>query len=94
MPVAYSAIKAGIINFTKYLAAYYGPFNVRVNSVSPGGIFDGQPKQFVEQYEEKVPLRRMGKPGDIAPAVAFLISDDSSYVTGHNLVVDGGWTAI
>ena len=94
MPVAYSAIKAGIINFTRYLAAYYGPFNVRVNSVSPGGIFDGQPKQFVEQYEEKVPLRRMGKPGDIAPAVAFLISDDSSYVTGHNLVVDGGWTAI
>ena len=94
MPVAYSAIKAGIINFTKYLAAYYGPFNVRVNSVSPGGIFDGQPKQFVEQYEEKVPLRRMGKPADIAPAVAFLISDDSSYVTGHNLVVDGGWTAI
>ncbi len=94
MPVAYSAIKAGIINFTKYLAAYYGPHNIRVNSVSPGGIFDGQPKVFVEQYEEKVPLRRMGKPTDIAPAVAFLISDDSSYVTGHNLVVDGGWTAI
>ena len=94
MPVAYSAIKAGIINFTKYLAAYYGPDNIRVNSVSPGGIFDSQPVNFVQQYEEKVPLRRMGRPADIAPAVTFLISDDSSYISGHNLVVDGGWTII
>jgi NAD(P)-dependent dehydrogenase (short-subunit alcohol dehydrogenase family) len=94
MPAAYSAIKGGIINFTKYLASYLGLYNIRVNCVSPGGIFDGQQELFVKQYEERVPLRRMGTPKDIAPAIAFLLSDESAYITGHNLVVDGGWTAI
>ena len=94
MPAAYSAIKGGIINFTRYLASYYGPDGIRINCVSPGGIFDNQDKKFVNQYESKAPLRRMGQPADIAPAVAFLLSDESGYVTGHNLMVDGGWTCI
>lgn len=94
MPAAYSAIKGGIINFTKYLASYLGKHNVRVNAVSPGGIFDNQPESFVKNYCKKVPLKRMGRPDDIAGSVVFLISDAARYVTGHNLVVDGGWTII
>jgi NAD(P)-dependent dehydrogenase (short-subunit alcohol dehydrogenase family) len=94
MPAAYSAIKGGIINFTRYLASYYGPEGIRINCVSPGGIFDNQNEIFVKQYEQKVPMRRMGIPDDISPAVAFLLSDDAGYITGQNIVVDGGWTAI
>lgn len=94
MPAAYSAIKGGMVNFSRYLAAYYGPYGVRINCVSPGGIFDNQNPLFVSQYENKVPLRRMGKPSDIAPAVGFLLSGESSYITGQNLMVDGGWTSI
>jgi NAD(P)-dependent dehydrogenase (short-subunit alcohol dehydrogenase family) len=93
-PAAYSAIKGGIINFTRYLASYYGKYNIRVNCVSPGGIFDNQNLSFVERYNAKVPMRRMGNPDDIAPAVSFMLSDEAKYVTGQNLVVDGGWTAI
>jgi NAD(P)-dependent dehydrogenase (short-subunit alcohol dehydrogenase family) len=93
-PAAYSAIKGGLINFTRYLASYYGKDNIRVNCVSPGGIFDNQPKPFVENYNAKVPMKRMGTPSDIAPAVAFLLSQKARYITGHNLVIDGGWTAI
>jgi NAD(P)-dependent dehydrogenase (short-subunit alcohol dehydrogenase family) len=91
---AYSAIKGGLINLTRYLAAYFGPQQIRINSVSPGGIFDHQPMEFVRSYEERVPLKRMGRPEDIAPAVSFLLSDDASYITGQNLCVDGGWTSI
>lgn len=94
MPAAYSAIKGGVINFTRYLASYYGPYGIRVNCVSPGGIFNDQVKQFVSNYERKVPLRRMGLATDISPAVTFLLSEEASYITGHNLIVDGGWTAI
>jgi len=94
MPAAYSAIKGGVVNFTRYLASYYGKYNVRVNCISPGGIFDKQNSEFVKLYEEKVPMRRMGLPEDIAPAASFLISDDSKYITGQNLIIDGGWTAI
>lgn len=94
MPVAYSAIKGGLNNLTRYLAAYYGPYNVRVNCLSPGGIFDNQPESFVKSYESKVPLKRMGTAQDILGPLVFLLSDSSSYVTGHNLLVDGGWTAI
>lgn len=93
-PAAYSAIKGGIVNFTRYLASYYGRKNIRINCVSPGGIFDNQPESFVERYENKVPMGRMGTPKDIAPAVSFLLSDESNYITGHNLLVDGGWTCI
>lgn len=93
-PAAYSAIKGGLINFTRYLASYFGKYNIRTNCVSPGGIFDHQHETFVENYEKKVPMHRMGTPEDIAPSVAFLLSDDSTYITGQNLIVDGGWTAI
>jgi NAD(P)-dependent dehydrogenase (short-subunit alcohol dehydrogenase family) len=91
---AYSAIKGGIINFTRYLAALYGQDGIRVNCVSPGGIFDHQPESFVKAYEKKTPLKRMGSPKDIAPAVSFLLSKNAGYITGHNLIIDGGWTSI
>jgi NAD(P)-dependent dehydrogenase (short-subunit alcohol dehydrogenase family) len=90
----YAAIKGGIINFTRYIASYFGKYGIRANSVSPGGIFDNQNPVFVKNYEHKVPLKRMGNPSDIAGPVSFLLSDDSAYVTGHNLMADGGWTAI
>jgi NAD(P)-dependent dehydrogenase (short-subunit alcohol dehydrogenase family) len=90
----YAAIKGGVINLTRYLASYFGRQGVRVNCVSPGGIFDHQHETFVSNYEKKVPMGRMGKPDDIAPAVSFLLSDDAKYITGQNLIVDGGWTAI
>jgi len=93
MPAAYSAIKGGLVTFTRYLAAYYGKDKIRVNMVSPGGILDKQPKGFVEKYSKKTPLGRMGHPSEIVGAVVFLASDAASYVTGHNLMVDGGWTA-
>jgi NAD(P)-dependent dehydrogenase (short-subunit alcohol dehydrogenase family) len=94
MPAAYAAIKGGIVNFTRYLSSYFGKNNIRVNAVSPGGVFNNQPNQFVENYIRKVPLQRMAKPDDISPAVVFLLSDDSSYITGQNIAIDGGWTAI
>ena len=93
-PAPYTAIKGGLINFTRFLASKYGKEGIRANVVSPGGIFDHQPKQFVEAYENKVPMKRMGNPDDIAPAVSFLLSKEAKYITGQNLVVDGGWTAI
>jgi NAD(P)-dependent dehydrogenase (short-subunit alcohol dehydrogenase family) len=93
-PAAYSAIKSGLIGFTKYLASNYGKNNIRINCVSPGGIFDNQSIKFVHKYEQRVPLKRMGKPEDIAPSISFLLSDEAKYITGHNLIVDGGWTII
>lgn len=92
MPAAYSAIKGGVISFTRYLAAYYGKYNIRVNCISPGGVLNGQPDSFVKKYCRKTPLARMALPGDIAAAAVYLASDASGYVTGHNLVVDGGWS--
>jgi NAD(P)-dependent dehydrogenase (short-subunit alcohol dehydrogenase family) len=94
MPAAYSVIKGGLINFTRYLASYFGPKNIRVNCVSPGGIFDNQNPIFIENYIKKVPMKRMGLPKDISPTVAFLLSDESNYITGQNIVIDGGWTSI
>jgi NAD(P)-dependent dehydrogenase (short-subunit alcohol dehydrogenase family) len=94
MPAAYSAIKGGLISFTKYLASYLGPNNIRVNAVSPGGIFDNQNPIFVNNYNNKVPLRRMGNPDDIIPAIIFLLSEDAKYITGQNLIIDGGFTSI
>ncbi|MCZ2484748.1 oxidoreductase [Aquirufa antheringensis] len=94
MPAAYSAIKGGLNNLSRYLASYYGKFQIRVNTISPGGIFDNQPDVFVKNYNDKVPLKRMGTPKDIVSAVYYLLADESSYVTGHNLVIDGGWTIV
>jgi NAD(P)-dependent dehydrogenase (short-subunit alcohol dehydrogenase family) len=93
-PAAYAAIKGGIVNLTRYLASYYAKDGIRVNCVSPGGIANNQPALFVQRYEAKTPLGRMGTPQDVAGAVVYLASAASAYVTGHNLVVDGGWTAI
>ena len=94
MPAAYSAIKGGLNNLTRYLASYYGKYQVRINTISPGGIYDNQPESFVNNYNNKVPLKRMGNPKDIVPAICFLITDESSYITGHNLVIDGGWSIV
>lgn len=93
-PAAYSAIKSGVINFTRFLASYLGKRGIRANCVSPGGVFDNQNEKFVEFYSHKCPLKRMAKASEIAPAVTFLLSDEASYITGHNLLVDGGWCAI
>jgi NAD(P)-dependent dehydrogenase (short-subunit alcohol dehydrogenase family) len=92
-PVAYSAIKGGVIAFSKYMATYYAKDHIRVNCISPGGVFDNQANSFVEKYAAKTPLGRMASQKDIVGAVLYLASDASSYVTGHNLLVDGGWTA-
>lgn len=94
MPAAYSAIKGGITNMSRYLASYYGKDGVRVNTISPGGIFDHQPEKFVANYNKMCPAGRMGDRKEVAQAVVYLLSDYSSYVVGHNLVVDGGWSIV
>lgn len=91
---AYSAIKGGIVNLSRYLASYFGEFGVRVNTICPGGIFDNQDPVFVKNYSKQTALKRMGTPEDIAPTVLFLASDASRYITGATIMVDGGWTAI
>ena len=93
MPGAYSVIKGGIVTFTKYLATYYAKYGIRVNCICPGGIYDNQPESFVKKYSKRTPLRRMGEPEEMVCPVIFLASDASSYITGHILMVDGGWTA-
>ena len=93
-PEIYGASKAGIINLTKYLAAYMAPFNIRVNSISPGGVFNNQDKKFLEKYSNKVALGRMARPEELQSALRFLIDKDSTYVTGENIVVDGGFTSL
>ena len=93
MPVEYAAIKGALINLTRYLASYLGEYNIRVNSISPGGVFNNQPESFVKKYCDLVHLgSRMAKADDISSAVCFLISDKSGYITGQNLVVDGGYS--
>lgn len=92
--MAYSAIKGGIVNLDRYLASYFGEYNVRVNTVCPGGIFDNQNEIFVRNYSKSTPLKRLGKSEEVASVVLFLASDASSYISGTTLMVDGGWTAI
>ena len=89
---AYGVSKGGLIQLTRYLATVMAP-RVRVNAIAPGGVWRGQPDVFRERYEVRTPLRRMAIEEDLKGAVAYLASDLSSYVTGHTLVVDGGWTA-
>jgi len=93
MPAAYALIKGGIVNFSKYLATYYAPYNIRVNAVCPGGVFDNQPPEFVEKYIKLTPLNRMARPEDIAGTVLFLCSDAAAYITGQVVMVDGGLSA-
>jgi NAD(P)-dependent dehydrogenase (short-subunit alcohol dehydrogenase family) len=93
-PPTYNFVKAGMINFTRYIASYYGKQGVRANCISPGGYFDNQPEPFLRNYCKRVPIGRMLNNEDIKGAVVFLASDASEYVTGANLMVDGGWTII
>lgn len=92
-PAIYSASKAGLWGLTKYLATYWGHRGVRVNAITPGGVFSGQNETFTGRYADRVPLGRMAEAPDMARAMRYLASDAARYVTGHNLVVDGGWTA-
>jgi len=89
-PAAYAASKGGLIQFTRWCSTVLAP-DIRVNAITPGGVFRGQDERFVNRYIEKTPLKRMASEEDFKGAVCFLASDLSSYVTGQNIMVDGGW---
>ena len=92
-PPAYPLIKGGIIAMTKYFATYFAKDNIRINCISPGGVYDNHDERFVKKYEQLTPLGRMAKSDEIVGSTLFLASEKaSSYVTGHCLMVDGGWT--
>ena len=89
-PLIYSATKGAVISMTKYLATYWGDKGIRVNTISPGGVKSGQNTTFENKYKKKVPLKRMANKSDLVGALIFLASDSSSYVTGQNMIIDGG----
>ncbi len=93
-PPTYNFVKAGMINFTRHIANYYGKQGVRANCISPGGYIGNQPKPFLDNYCKRVPIGRLLDNEDIKGAVVFLASDASAYVTGINLLLDGGWTTL
>ena len=93
-PIAYSVSKSGILNLTRYLSTYWAKKMVRVNSLSLGGVFNDQDKDFIDAYTSRIPIGRMAKKNEYNGAVIFLASRASQYMTGSNLIVDGGWTAI
>ncbi len=93
-PVTYSVIKAGLIGLTKYLASYWAKQGVRCNALSPGGVYNGQDPEFVQKLISLIPLERMAEPSEYRSAVQFLCSDASSYMTGQNIIIDGGRSVI
>jgi NAD(P)-dependent dehydrogenase (short-subunit alcohol dehydrogenase family) len=92
-PVAYSVSKSGVISLTRYLATLWAEQGVRVNSITPGGVYDRHPELFLNRYAQQSPMGRMAKKDEMRGALIYLASAASDYCTGHNLVVDGGWTA-
>jgi NAD(P)-dependent dehydrogenase (short-subunit alcohol dehydrogenase family) len=92
-PVTYSVVKSGLIGLTRYLATYWAQAGVRVNAISPGGVFTDQPEDFVVRLTNLIPMGRMAQADEYQAAILFLCSDASSYMTGANLVIDGGRTA-
>lgn len=92
-PVAYATSKAAIINLTRYIATHLAEYNIRANVLSPGGVFNNQSEEFLKNYTNLTPLKRMANADDYQGAILYLMSDASKYMTGANLIVDGGWTA-
>ena len=89
-PVTYSVVKTGMLGLTRYLSTYWADKNVRANSMSPGGVFNGQDENFLKEVNYRIPMGRMASRDEYKAAIVFLLSDASSYMTGANLIIDGG----